>query len=297
VKIRTLPVGADWKADVSKLKSMINKNTIFIAGSAPGFPHGVIDDIPAMAAIALEHKVPFHVDMCLGGFLLPFLKKLGHIKDSFDFKVPGVTSISADAHKYGGCPKGNSVIMYNSKKLRQLQFFAAVNWSGGLYCSPSFQGSRPGGLIAGCYAHMINTGMDGYLKHADNLNTAFVKCVTAIQGIEGLEVMGEPAACIIGVNSSTFNILQWADVMDDKGWDITRLQKPSCIHIPIGTRQIPVLDDFIADMKDATRIVKCNPEEMPEEGMAQIYGMAGSVPDRGTITDLLFDYMDILLTV
>ncbi|MDP3284149.1 MAG: aminotransferase class V-fold PLP-dependent enzyme, partial [Desulfobacterales bacterium] len=162
------PVGNDFKADVNAARELITDNTIVMAGSAPAYPHGVIDPIPELAAVAKEKGIGFHVDSCLGGFMLPWLNKLGYPVTPFDFSVPGVTSISADIHKYGYAAKGASVVLYRSKELRRHQFFVYSDWPGGIYASPSMTGTRAGGSIAAAWAAINAIGEEGYMRLAES---------------------------------------------------------------------------------------------------------------------------------
>jgi sphinganine-1-phosphate aldolase len=165
--IKLIHIPVDPKTGCADIKSMANAitgNTIMIAGSTPSFPHGAIDDIPAMAKLALKHKIGLHVDSCLGGFLVPFMEDAGYpLPFNTDFRVKGVTSISCDTHKYGFAPKGTSVVMYHSKQLRKYQYFLQTDWPGGVYGSPTMAGSRPGSLSAGCWATMVYFGHAGYV--------------------------------------------------------------------------------------------------------------------------------------
>ncbi|KAL8520208.1 hypothetical protein ACS0TY_010935 [Phlomoides rotata] len=161
IKLWRVPVGQDFKADVRSIKRHVNRNTILIVGSAPGFPHGIIDPIEELGELASTYGICFHVDLCLGGFVLPFARKLGYPVPPFDFSVQGVTSISVDVHKYGLAPKGTSVVLYRNHEMRKHQFVAVTEWSGGLYVSPTIAGSRPGGLIAGAWAAMMSLGLEG----------------------------------------------------------------------------------------------------------------------------------------
>ena len=158
-----VPLGPDWRADVSAVEAAINENTVAVVGSAPGFPHGVVDPIEEMSELAREAGVGFHTDCCLGGFVLPWAERLGYPVPPFDFRLPGVTSISADTHKFGYAAKGTSVVLYRTPELRLHQYYRTATWMGGLYYSPTFAGSRPGGLSAECWAAMVAFGEEGYL--------------------------------------------------------------------------------------------------------------------------------------
>ncbi|XP_052880904.1 sphingosine-1-phosphate lyase isoform X2 [Gossypium arboreum] len=165
IKLRRVPVNKEFKADVKAIRKQINRNTILIVGSAPGYPHGIIDPIQELGKLADSYGICLHVDLCLGGFVLPFALKLGYPIPPFDFTVRGVTSISADVHKYGLAPKGTSVVLYRNHDIRKHQFVAVTEWSGGLYVSPTIAGSRPGGVIAGAWAAMMSLGQQGYLEN------------------------------------------------------------------------------------------------------------------------------------
>ncbi|HNK64508.1 MAG TPA: aminotransferase class V-fold PLP-dependent enzyme, partial [Anaerolineales bacterium] len=164
IKMVKVPVDANSRADVNAVRRAINRNTVVIVGSAPSFPHGAIDPIAEMSELARQHNVGFHTDACLGGFVLPWAERLGYNVPGFDFRLPGVTSISVDTHKYGYAAKGTSVILYRSRELRHYQYYTASEWPGGLYFSPTFAGSRPGALSAACWAALTSMGEHGYLE-------------------------------------------------------------------------------------------------------------------------------------
>jgi len=166
VKVVHTPVGDDFRANVKAMEKRINANTILLVGSAPSYPHGVIDPIEDLAALARKHKIGLHVDACLGGFLVPFVEKLGYPIPPFDFRVPGVTSMSADVHKYGYGAKGASTVMYRGMDILKHQFFICGDWPGGVYVSATMPGTRPGGPIAAAWAAMRSIGMTGYLENA-----------------------------------------------------------------------------------------------------------------------------------
>lgn len=146
------------------MRSYINGNTCMIVGSAPHFPHGAIDPIEDLSKLAVKYDIPLHVDACLGGFLIAFMADAGFKLPVFDFRLPGVTSISCDTHKYGYTPKGSSVIMYKNKDYRKYQYFSAIEWTGGIYVSPTFAGSRAGSIIAMTWATLAHIGHKGYVK-------------------------------------------------------------------------------------------------------------------------------------
>jgi glutamate/tyrosine decarboxylase-like PLP-dependent enzyme len=166
VDLAHAPLAADFRVDVKAMERLVDERTVLLVGSAPSYPQGVVDDIPAIAALAKSRGLLCHVDACLGGFFLPFARTLGRPVPPFDFRVDGVTSMSADLHKYGYAAKGASVVLHRNAALRRNQFFTWSEWNGGLYASPSFCGTRPGGAIAAAWAVMHHLGEDGYLGRA-----------------------------------------------------------------------------------------------------------------------------------
>ena len=162
VKPRLLPMDMDLSTDITKLRRMIDRNTIMILGSAPEYPHGTIDPIADMGAIAADMGVPMHVDACVGGFILPFMEMNGAVFPDWDFRVPGVTSISADLHKYGYTAKGASTILYRTLDLLKSQMFVYQDWPGGVFASPALLGTRPGGAYAAAWAVLQKIGKQGY---------------------------------------------------------------------------------------------------------------------------------------
>uniref|UniRef100_A0AAQ5YBN7 sphinganine-1-phosphate aldolase n=1 Tax=Amphiprion ocellaris TaxID=80972 RepID=A0AAQ5YBN7_AMPOC len=175
------------KVDVKAMRKAINKNTAMLVCSAPQFPHGIMDPVEEVAKLAVRYKLPLHVDACLGGFLIVFMEKAGYPLAPFDFRVKGVTSISADTHKYGYAPKGSSVILYSDKKYRQYQYFVAPDWQGGIYASPSVAGSRPGGIIAACWATMMHMGENGYVDATRKIVSTECLCL-GIQRCQSIHI-------------------------------------------------------------------------------------------------------------
>ncbi len=293
--IRT-PVGDDFRADVDAMEKAITRNTIALVGSAPGYPHGIIDPIPAMAELAYKRGIGFHTDACLGGFVLPWAEKLGYPVPLFDFRLPGVTSMSVDTHKYGYAAKGTSVVLYRTPKLRRYQYFTATDWPGGLYASPSMAGSRPGGLIAVCWAVMVKMGEKGYLEATRLILETADKIKAGIREIPELRILGEPL-WIIAFTSYELDIYRVLDAMNKRGWSLNGLQYPPAVHIALTLRhaQLGVAERFLDDLKASVQYVKEHPKG--SGGMAPVYGMAASVPFRGMVDDLLRRYLDLLYKV
>ncbi len=296
IKVKRVPVDKNFQADINAVRKAANGNTICIVGSAPNFPQGTIDPIGEMSEIARERGICFHVDACLGGFVLPWAEKLGYPVPEFDFRLPGVTSISADTHKFGYAAKGTSVILYRTPELRRYQYYTISDWPGGLYFSPTFAGSRPGALSATCWAAMLSLGEHGYRDSVKKILEAAEIIKRGISEISGLKLMGDPL-WVIAFKSNEFDIYKVMDQMTHKGWNLNGLHKPACVHICITLRhtQAGVAHRFLSDLKDSVDYVKENPSETG--GMAPVYGIAASLPFRGVIRDFLKRYLDLYYRV
>lgn len=284
-------VTSDFSADVKAMENAINSDTVMLCASAPQFCHGVMDPIEEISNLALKKGLPLHVDACFGGFMLPWVEKLGYPMPKFDFRNPGVTSMSADVHKYGFCVKGASVICYRNSEIRKHQIYAYSEWPGGLYGSPSMAGTRPGGNIAAAWAAMKALGQDGYMNKAKLLMDVTVKMIKRIKNIQGLYIMGEPCmtAFSIGSCDKDINIQAVADVMETKGWKMERNQLPDSLHCSILQHHIPVADRFLDDLEDAASYCRGN-KALAKKGTAGVYGMMANIPDKGIVTDFLVEF-------
>ncbi|KAF8907824.1 pyridoxal phosphate-dependent transferase [Gymnopilus junonius] len=287
IKVNTIPVNsATRQVDIKHVKRAINPNTIMLVGSCINFPDGNQEDIEALAALAKKNNIGLHVDCCLGSFIVPFLEPSGLAKgDSkgryrlkpFDFSVDGVTSISCDTHKYGFAPKGTSVIMYRTAELRRYQYYVNSTWPGGVYASPSISGSRPGALIAGCWAVMQHVGTEGYLKSCREIVTATRVIADAItDDIPELYVLGDPPASVVAFGSKHPNVdpLEVGDAMGKRGWHLNGLSSPKSVHIALTKLTVPLVDQFIEDLKDSVREAKVSPTG--KGSMVAVYGLGNS---------------------
>lgn len=280
------------------LKAMaraISSNTVVLVASAPQFPHGIIDPIEPIARLALKHGVGVHVDCCLGGFILPFMESAGYRLDPFDFRVKGVTSISADTHKYGYTPKGTSVLMYSSKQLRHNQYFVDPNWEGGIYATATIGGSRPGCLIATTWATLLYMGMDGYVDATRRIVDTTRYILKELGGVPGIHIMGKPQAMVFAIGSADFNVFRLAPPMRQRGWSLNVLQYPASIHLCVTMvhTQPGVADRFVHDVKECVKELMRDPKAKAT-GDAAMYGMAASVPDRSVISELANEYLDLM---
>jgi glutamate/tyrosine decarboxylase-like PLP-dependent enzyme len=331
-----VPVGPDLCADVGRMQAAITPNTILLVGSAPSYPHGVVDPIAGIAQVAHERGLLCHVDACVGGFELPFLRRLGYPVPDFDFQVPGVTSMSADLHKYGYAAKGASVILHRNGALRRHQFFAYTDWPGGIYASATMAGTRPGGPIAAAWAVMHYLGEEGYLALADQVMKTALKLRTGIAAIPGLKILGEPAMSIMALAADRLNVFEIGDEMGVKGWHLDRQQFPPSLHLTVTPTHAQVADLFLEDLAQAVATVRrpslrrlanatlltvaeAAARVLPErlvsrltgfasrlmggsgpglpQRSAALYGMLGTLPNRGDLGEVVLDLLDQLTRV
>jgi sphinganine-1-phosphate aldolase len=292
IKLKVTPLDNDFRAVVSAMAEAITPNTIALVASAVNFPYGTIDSIDQIGAVAAKHKIGLHVDGCLGGYLLPWAEKLGYPVGPFDFRVPGVTSMSCDTHKYGYAPKGTSVVLYRGQELRRYQYFTLADWPGGLYYSPTFSGSRPGGLSAACWAALVSMGESGYLKATKQILEAVAKMHQGIRAIPGLKILGQPIGPF-AFGSDDVDIYQVMDQMSNRGWSLTGLLNPAAIHVSPTLRwaQPGVADRFVEHLGESVAYVRETPNI--EGGMAPIYGLAAAIPDRSFVHEMLRQVMDV----
>ena len=244
-----VPVGPDGRADVAATEAAITDRTVLVVGSAPCYPYGVIDPIAELAALASGRDILFHTDACLGGWMLPWWERLGEEVPPWDFRVPGVTSISADIHKYGYTFKGASTVCYRSRELLQHQFFWYDDWPGGLYASGTAAGTRSAAPIAGAWAAINHLGQDGYLRLAEVVRDTTRKLQAGIAEIDGLRVSKDPDMSLFEVGSDTLDIGGVGDVMDDRGWNLDRQQ--GGLHLMLSPYHAKVADQLLEDFAAA----------------------------------------------
>lgn len=326
-----VPVGQDFRANIAATRKAINKRTILIVGSAPSYPHGVIDPIAELAQLAGKAGILCHVDACVGGFFLPFMRRLGYAVPPFDFSVPGVSSISVDLHKYGYAAKGASAILYRNHALHRHQLFAATDWPGGIYASPTMTGTRPGGAIAAAWAVMQFLGESGYLDLARRVMQATAEIRRGITAIDGLTILGDPAMSILAIASSQLDIYEVGDEMTLRGWHLDRQQFPPSLHLTVNAAHTGSVDAFLQDLADSVEvarqrsggktgmkfalalaglIVRVLPGPIvsaltrrvaagfntsavgPGQRSAAMYGIIGSLPNRGDLRELVLDLVE-----
>lgn len=328
--IRT-SVDDDFRANVDAVRQAVTEKTALIVGSAPSYPHGVVDPITELAQVAQETRALFHVDACVGGFMLPFVKRLGYPVPEFDFRVPGVTSISADLHKYGYAAKGASLLLYRNKDIRRHQLFAYMDWSGGIYASPSMTGTRPAGPIAASWAIMNHLGEEGYLEIADAVMRATYTIREGIGMIDGVHILGDPVMSVLAIGAEDLDIYEVGDEMGLLGWHMDRQQMPPSLHLTVNYTHAKLAEEFLHDIAIAVakarepsalklsnrlmlRLAKAATAILPErwvsrltskastllgvrgaslpERSAPMYGMMGSLPNRGDLKEVVLDLVE-----
>lgn len=284
LKLRKAEVDSGQEADVGQMEKLINKNTILLAASAPSYANGILDPIPEIGALALNYQLPFHVDSCIGGFMLPWIEQLGYPIPNWDFRVEGVSSISADVHKFGFGAKGASVILYRNMNYLKHQFFITTDFPGGIYISPTILGTRPGGPIAAAWASMKHLGKSGYLKIAKKLIESKIKLESEINAIPELQVIGKPCMNILSYTTKRNkpDIFAIGNYLEKAGWMVDRQQHPDCIHLTILPTNSPVINTYLEDLTKAIEFAKKYPSAAGE-GNAAIYGIMARIPFRGMV--------------
>jgi sphinganine-1-phosphate aldolase len=323
-------IGNDFRADLADMETRITPHTVLLVGSAPQYPQGVIDPIEKIAALAQSKGLLCHVDACVGGFLLPFLQQLGKPIPQFDFSVPGVTSMSADIHKYGYAAKGASVVLYRNKALRKGQFFIKTDWTGGIYGSPSFAGTRPGGAIAAAWAVLHYVGMEGYLKIAERAYQTTKVMQDGVKMIDGLQVLGDPEATLFAIASDKYDIHSVADEMNKLGWHFNIQQLPPSLHVFVTDIHAGKEQELVSDLQKAvkkaaafnwenlkkdlqvgavrglrkilppayfeklTKVAGQGGGDYGSTRKAAMYGMMGELSGTGQLDDMVMDFIDQL---
>jgi len=284
VKIVRTPLDRDFRADVGALERRIGPHTIGIVGSAPCYPYGTVDPIEELGAAALRHKLPLHVDACLGGFFLPWVERLGHPAPLFDFRIPGVVSMSADVHKYGYAAKGASTILYRNEEWFKEQIFADVDWCGGAYGGATLAGTRPGGAIAAAWASLLALGAQGFMDNAAAILETAARFREGIEAIPELALLGQPAMGVLAYASKDkqVNVYAVADRLEQKHWHVDRLQRPAGIHLIVNPGHARIVDEYLADLREAVEYVQTHPDA-ELEGNAPMYGLIAKMPLRGMV--------------
>jgi len=293
IKIVMTPVNSEYRADIQAMKDAMTENTVILGATAVTYPHGIVDPIEEIGALAAENNLWLHVDACLGGLILPFLRKLDYPLPAYDFRVSGVKSISADIHKYAYTPKGISTVLYRNSELRKYQFFMYADWPGGIYGTPSLAGARPGGTIAAAWAVMHYLGEEGFLRLAKEAKTAADKLIAGINNTPPLYVLGHPDATVFALAGENINVYELGSKLHDRGWHTDGQHMPASLHVTVSPIHARVVDPFLNDLKEA---VKETPAADSEDisNYAAMYGMIGTMIDRDAARQMALDHLDDL---
>ncbi|MFZ2503380.1 MAG: aminotransferase class V-fold PLP-dependent enzyme [Nocardioides sp.] len=296
IELRIVPVDPETTVvTAAAVAEAIDEHTIAMVGSACNYGYGTVDPIAELGALAQERGIGLHVDGCLGGFILPFGEELGHDIPIFDFRIPGVTSISADTHKYGYAFKGSSTLLFRDKAVRNAQYFHLVGWSGGKYMSPGVEGSRSGGILAATWASMVSLGREGYRGYAERIFRTAYAMQDVVRAHDGLRILGNPSFCF-SFTSDEFDIYHVADFMRPRGWRFNGQQYPNAIHMAVTRPQTApgVVEAFEKDLQDAVDYARAEQAEGKQAESGALYGgVAGGLTDE--VEEFIVMIMDSML--
>jgi glutamate/tyrosine decarboxylase-like PLP-dependent enzyme len=251
MEVVRIPLDASFRADVAALRDAIGPDTAVVVASAFNYPYGVMDPVAEIAAIAADRGIGCHVDACIGGFVLPFMEALGCDVPPWDFRVEGVTEMSADVHKYGYAPKGASVVLHRDADWFGHQFFVYDEWGSGLYGSPGVAGAKPAAPIATAWTVLNALGQEGYVEIMRGLLGTVDRVRSCIDGLDGVELVGDPIGPVLALHSDTVDLYAVGDVMDDRGWHVNRNVDPRGLHVMLSPAHASVVDDLVRDLTDA----------------------------------------------
>jgi sphinganine-1-phosphate aldolase len=273
---------ATFKVEAETMRAAITGNTVLLVASAPSYSQGVIDPITEIGALAQEKNLLFHVDSCVGGIHLSFMRKLGYNLPDFDFTVPGVTSISADLHKYGYAAKGASCVMYRSKDIRKYQIFACTDTTAYTLINPTVTSTKSGGPMAGAWAILTYLGEEGFMHIVKTVQEATQILIDGINAIPELEVLGQPAMCMFSFKSDAINVYQLGDAMAKRGWYIqgqfSTPLTPRNLHISVNYGTTHQVDALLADLRECVEEVK-QMDPIDSDGIRAMVGAALQSPD------------------
>ncbi len=280
----TVPLGADYRLDPAAVARAVTSRTALVVASAPSFPYGMVDPIPALGRIARRHGAGLHVDACLGGMFLPFMRRLGHDVPPFDFSVPGVTSISTDLHKYGFAPKGSSVLLFRNAAIGRFQAFAQDDWPGGAYESRGLLGTRPGGIIAAAWAALMLLGEEGYCALVRDTLTIRDQLMDGLRSA-GFEILGQPDMAVFAFTSSRHDMFAVAAALERRGWWIDRLSQPASIHLVVTPNHTVAAGEFLRDLRAVAPGARTKAGRSAGRPRVGLYGVTTRPGSRGRRAD------------
>jgi sphinganine-1-phosphate aldolase len=256
LEVRRVPMGADLRADPPAMAAATDMDTIMMVGSAPCFPFGVIDPIAELGEIAAGRGIWFHVDACVGGYLAPFAKRIGRKIPDFDFAVAGVTSLSADLHKFGFCPKPASTLFFRTGELASHVGFDLDVWPNGRFRTSTLVGTRPGGGVAAAWAILEHLGLAGYEAIAARLMDMTDRYRQGVTAIDGLALHGDPHLSVVAFGATGFDVFAVAEALAGRGWVPGLTQTPRGIHRMMSLLHEGSMSDFLDDLRRAVAEVR-----------------------------------------
>ncbi len=292
VRAVAVPVDAEtYRVDLAAMEQAITDDTALLVASAPSYAHGVIDPVAELGELASARGLLLHVDACIGGFLLPYLSRLGRPVPPFDFAVPGVTSISMDLHKYAYAAKGASVVLYRDRQLRKHQLFACASWPGYVVVNATMQSTKTGGPLAAAWAVLHFLGDEGYLDLARRVLEGTDRIVAGIEAVEGLRVLGDPAMTLVAIGSDDVNLFRLADAMAARGWyiqpQLSYGDAPRNIHVTVNPSNVAVVEPFLADLRQCVEACR----GVPPTPLAEMVGQAFANMAPGDLDEAAFSNM------
>ncbi|KAI6187078.1 hypothetical protein M3Y98_00203200 [Aphelenchoides besseyi] len=292
----SIPMDQNGQMDLTAIKRSIGLETCMIVCSAPSYISGVMDDIERISELGLRYNVPVHVDASLGGFLLPFMEQCDYPAPQFDFRLSGVTSISVDLHKYAYCPIGSSVVLYRDIPMLQAQVIADCYWPGGIFCSPTLSGSRPGSLLALTWASLLWNGRLGFVERTQRVLDAAHMLREKLDQSPHVEVIGNPvlASLAFKTKNPKVNCYVLGDLLNELGWNLAFVQKPEALRFCVSLKQTSpeVINEFVDDLNRSCERIEKNADNATVPKMLVFYGISSSFTDRGIAEDLPSLFID-----
>lgn len=295
---------ATMRADVEGMRAAVTDRTVLLVASAASYAHGVVDPVRELGRLALERGVPLHVDACIGGWLLPYLRRLGVDVPDFDFSVPGVTSLSVDLHKYAYAPKGASVVLYRDPAMRLRQYYACADWTGYTMVNATVQSTKSGGPLAAAWATLHAIGDDGYLDLARQTLRATRRLVDGVRRLPGLRVLGAPELALVALaadGAEDVDVFEVCDEMAARGWYVQAQLGyrgiPASIHLTLTASSDQHVDALLADLAESVdkarasaapldpalraAVAALDPDQLPDDVLGTLLPLAGLTPGEG----------------
>lgn len=304
IKLRKIKVDVNNNLDKNQLMISINHNTILLVGSAPSFPHGLMDDFKLLSSCAKKYNLPLHVDACLGGYVLAFLDIKAKSNDQmWDFRNESVTSISIDTHKYGCCPKSSSLLIFKEEQMFECCYFVQNSWPGGIYATTNITGSRSGLSVAWSWTMLNSLGYDKLKEQATSISNKVKKIRDSFQNDSDIYVFGNPGVCVVGFGSDIIDIYKVSQKMKEAGWNLNELQNPPSFHLCVtNCHDDKTIDEFIKTLsltvdiivKEKLNSVNAGLKNKPDSNSGSIYGTTQRVPDRSLIDRVTVSYLNAL---